>query len=160
MKISPNTINVGQDADAVIDTGLQTHVEKTSGNCATILNNRLAMGFNSNPSVPFDVPQGSRVEMFFSFERKGTANIFGCEQRTYEISIEIIATRDYPDMLQFLNGENFQSYLDDPDVLIVDGGLTFVTEWLGDQTLASPVPSCELGKNIIYWFYDGVSNPR
>ena len=151
MKISPNSINVGQDADAVIDTGLQTHVEKTSGNCAILDRNRLTMGLNSSPFVPFDVPQGSRVEMFFSFNRNGTASLFGCERRTYEVSIEITATRDYPNMLQFLNGENFQSYLDDPDVRIVDDGQTFVTEWLGDQTTASPTPSCELGKNIIYW---------
>ena len=148
MKISPNAINVAEDPNAVIDTGLQTQVEKNNYSCAFLDRNRLSLGKNNDPYVAFDVPQGSRVEMFFSFNRNGTGDFFGCEQRTYEVSIEITATRDYPNMLQFLNGENFQSYLDDPDVLIVGGGNTHVTEWLGARTDS---PDCELGKNIIFW---------
>jgi len=149
MKISPNSISVTEDINAVIDGGLKTNVEKVKGNCARV---DFDMTFNDSNDA-FDVPQGSIVEMFFSFNRNGGIEFFGCEQRTYEVSMQIIATRDYPNFAEFLDGENFQSYLDNPDVDIVGvarGGtqLDQKTEWLGKQT---SVQFCNLSKNVIYY---------
>ncbi len=137
MKISPNSINVTQDVNAVIDSGLKSDEARTKQTCAGF---NIDMSFNDS-NVDFDVPQGSRVEMFFSFSRNGSGS--RCEQRVYEVNIEIIATRDYINFLEFLNGENFQSYLNDPDVNI--GGT--LTTWSGEVQAYG----CSLYTNEIWW---------
>jgi len=150
MKISPNSVSLTEDINAVIDEGLKTTVEKVEGNCARV---DFDMTNNDDNDV-FTVPQGSRVEMFFYFNRNGGTLLGRCEQRTYEVSMEIIATRDYPNFAEFLDGENFQSYLDNPDVDIVGGGLDQKTEWLGKVN--QPI-NCELGKNVIWYLDNGVT---
>ncbi len=147
MKISPNSLNVTDDVNSVIDSGLQSDEARIQGECAFV---GLDMSFNDSNS-DFDVPSGSRVEISLSFNRNGGIALLGCEQRTYSLDIQMTATRDYSNMLQFLNGENFQSYLDNPDVDIVGGGNTQKTTWYGEQTWQSPGNQCSLGENVIYW---------
>ena len=146
MKLNPNSINVSQNENAVIDYGLKQDTAESSGACAVIAYPMHIPGTFED----YDVPAGSRVVFTLSFRREGGLRSGFCEQRVYEINASMVATRDYSDMYAFFEGENFQTILDNPDVDFIEGDPTgtIKTLWEGKSTLNK---FCTLGENKIFW---------
>jgi hypothetical protein len=145
MKINPNSINTTQDANAIIDYGRKVFNQTNGGQCAV----------GSYPAtLPgttdiYDLPTGSSVEISLLFNRNGSGN--SCEKRRWELNTTMTATRDYDDLYDFFQGENFQAVLDAGDS-VVGGGGVIQTIWNGDVV---PSPNCLLGINYIWWLGSG-----
>ena len=136
MKINPNSINVGQDPNAVIDIR-KTNQSKDAGVCAELTFPFTIPG--SSPAVAYNVPAGSTVLVEINFSRDGGA--FGCKPLSYDLQTTMKATRDYDNMYEFFEGENFQA--------VLDTGVGSPTKWLG----LSPFPGdgCTVFENYIRW---------
>ena len=136
MKINPNSINVSQDPNAVIDIR-KTNQSKDAGVCAGLTFPFTIPG--SSPAVAYDVPAGSTVLVEINFSRDGGA--FSCKPLSYDLQATMRATRDYANMYEFFEGENFQA--------VLNTGIGSPTVWLG----LSPFPGdgCTVFENYIRW---------
>jgi hypothetical protein len=67
---------------------------------------------NGNP-VNYDIPAGSRIRLFFRFQRLGRGDGSGsCERRIYELDITLAASTDYADFKAWWDGDNVEYVLD------------------------------------------------
>ena len=136
MKINPNSIDISQDPNAVIDIR-KTNQSKDAGVCAGLTFPFTIPG--SSPAVAYDVPAGSTVLVEINFSRDGGA--FSCKPLSYDLQATMRATRDYANMYDFFEGENFQA--------VLNTGIGSPTVWLG----LSPFPGdgCTVFENYIRW---------
>ena len=143
MKINPNSINVTQDPNAIIDYGRLYYYSQNPGGCA----------YGTYPAVYkgttnlYDLPTGTSVEISLLFNRNGTGSVGNrCDKIRWELNTTMTATRDYDDLYAFFQGENFQAILDTGTSAV--GGGASSTIWNGNT---APSPNCLLGRNYIWW---------
>lgn len=127
MKVGTNKINITEQENATILYGLQRGEHKNSTEYGgvqfytnpIVTNNPGAYPFVKYPMsvkdssgnfIDYDMPLGSRVAINLNFYRNGT--VFNCEEITMSLSVVMTASKDYNNMWDFLNGENFQGELD------------------------------------------------
>lgn len=58
----------------------------------------------------YTVPAGSRIRLYFNFERRGNGN--RCEARTYLLDKTLISTANYDNFKDWWDGDNVESVLD------------------------------------------------
>ena len=136
MKINPNSIDISQDPNAVIDIR-KTNQSKDAGVCAELTFPFTIPG--SSPAVAYNVPAGSTVLVEINFSRGG--GFANCNPLSYDLQATMRATREYANMYEFFEGENFQA--------VLDTGIGSPTVWLG----LSPFPGdgCNVVTNYIRW---------
>lgn len=88
--------------------------------------------------IPYDltIPAGSRIRLYFDFERLGTGDgTGGCERRTYLLDKTITATANYANFLDWWNSASIGNLLNDGDSEV------------GDPTNNCPIDNIYLGVN-------------
>jgi len=112
---------------AVIEEKRSTYTD-TAGNSvfnALLVNTWDAANTNY---VDYDVPQGSRINLYIKFERRGPGKGNGnCERRIYTLDLKLTSSSTYSNFAEWFNGDNIQEYL--------DGG-----DWEGGDTAAGNPP--------------------
>lgn len=140
MKINPNSFNVVNDELAIIAPG-KVQVDEDDGDefvLAFYPMNRFDTA--TSTYVDYDVPAGSRIRLYFKFERKGTGDgNKNCERRIYTLDKTLVASANYDNMYDWWNGDNVQVILND-GIQDVGGGecdvendyIPTITNTLGD----------------------------
>ena len=114
MKINPNSFNVVNDELAIIAPGKRV-VNQDNANEYPLLGYPMNR-FDTVTSayVDYDVPAGSRIRLYFKFERLGTGDgSRKCERRIYTLDKTLIASANYDNMFDWWNGDNVQAILND-----------------------------------------------
>lgn len=89
------------------------------------------------PGVDIDIPQGSRVKMDITFERKGTREgEGGCERRVYEFNETYTSSADYANFLDWFEGDNIAAFIDDG------------TKTVGDEDNSDPIKNEYLNETL------------
>lgn len=114
MKINPNSFNVVNDELAIIAPGKREEFTD-GGNNSPILQYPMNRFDTATSSwVDYDVPAGSRIRLYFKFERLGTGDgSRRCERRIYTLDKTLVASANYDNMLDWWNGDNVQSILNE-----------------------------------------------
>ena len=114
MKINPNSFNVVNDELAIIAPG-KVQVDEDDGDefvLAFYPMNRFDTA--TSTYVDYTVPAGSRIRLYFKFERKGTGDgNKNCERRIYTLDKTLVASANYDNMFDWWNGDNVQVVLDE-----------------------------------------------
>jgi len=109
---------------------------------------------SSGNYVDYTVPFGSRVFIDLNFGRDGKGN---CQEIRMKLSAQMIASRDYDNMFDFLIGENFQGVLDSAEFSDSNNRNLFSTEKQnysgGSNPYENPPPPLKTGlsQNIFWW---------
>jgi hypothetical protein len=114
MKINPNSFNVVNDELAIIAPGKRV-VNQDNANEYPLLGYPMNR-FDTVTSayVDYDVPAGSRIRLYFKFERLGTGDgSRRCERRIYTLDKTLVASANYDNMVDWWNGDNVQAILND-----------------------------------------------
>lgn len=123
MKINANNFNAVYDDLAVISNGLVTAVD--NGDIAPPTNPFAPKGPKleyicsvKNPGsspvtyVDYDIPAGSRIRLYFKFQRLGKSDGSGaCERRTYDLDITLTSSANYANFKDWWDGDNVDSIL-------------------------------------------------
>lgn len=114
MKINPNSFNVINDELAIIAPG-KREVNEDNANQFPLL--RYPMNRYDTVTgayVDYDVPAGSRIRLYFKFERLGTGDGNNkCERRIYTLDKTLVASANYDNMFDWFNGDNVQVVLNE-----------------------------------------------
>lgn len=115
IKVKPNDFNVSFSENSFITEGNVSQIAYLSGGYPF-----LAYTMNlEDPASPgnyidYDVPQGSRIKLFFEFKRGNDSNNSQvCESRIYTLEKEMVSQGNYSNMYDWWIGDNIASILDD-----------------------------------------------
>jgi len=136
MKINPNSFNVVNDELAIIAPGKKE--EYTDGaNQSPILQYPMNRFDTATSSwVDYDVPAGSRIRLYFKFERLGTGDgNRSCERRIYTLDKTLVASANYDNMYDWWNGDNVQAILNEGISDVGGGNCAIDNQYI--NTLAS-----------------------
>ena len=174
MSIKVQDFSITQDADAFISPG-EFDITTSGNDCYPGLAYRGdgVFGRRSDPAdpttyVPFDIPGGSRIRLKMKFKRKGPADGNNkCERRIFDYDKEFTASQFYPNIIEWWEGDNIATSLDDQTLWEVGGGGVGSNVYVGQaNTDSGASASCltsnslyydmtpELGTNFFTWFQD------
>ena len=116
MKINPNSFAVVQDELSVIAPG-NVQVDQNDAGEYPILNyNMNRYDTATSAWVDYSVPAGSRIKLYFKFQRLGVGQGNGdCEKRIYTLEKTLVASANYDNMMDWWNGDNVEQILNDGD---------------------------------------------
>lgn len=114
MKINPNSFNVVNDELAIIAPGKRV-VNQDNANEYPLLGYPMnRYDTVTSAYVDYDVPAGSRIRLYFKFERLGTGDGNNrCERRIYTLDKTLVASANYDNMVDWWNGDNVQAILNE-----------------------------------------------
>jgi hypothetical protein len=114
MKINPNSFNVVNDELAIIAPGKRV-VNQDNANEYPLLGYPMnRYDTVTSAYVDYSVPAGSRIRLYFKFERLGTGDGNNrCERRIYTLDKTLVASANYDNMVDWWNGDNVQAILND-----------------------------------------------
>ena len=173
MKIGTNEINITEQENATILYGLQRGEHENSTEYGGVqaytnpivtdnpgvypfIKYPMSVKDSSGNFIDYDMPLGSRVALNLNFYRDGT--IFNCDEITMSLSVVMTASKDYNNMWDFLNGENFQGELNNAIFKPTNNKNIFYdqrvqnTGTINPQVL-NPIKT-GLSQNI-FWWYNG-----
>lgn len=136
MKINPNSFNVVNDELAIIAPGKREEYSD-GGNQSPILQYPMNR-FDTATStwIDYDVPAGSRIRLYFKFERLGTGDGGRrCERRIYTLDKTLVASANYDNMYDWWNGDNVQAILNEGTSDVGGGSCAIDNQYI--NTLAS-----------------------
>ena len=114
MKINPNSFNVVNDELAIIAPGKREEYSDGANQSPILQYPMNRFDTATSAWVDYDVPAGSRIRLYFKFERLGTGDgNRSCERRIYTLDKTLVASANYDNMLDWWNGDNVQSILNE-----------------------------------------------
>jgi hypothetical protein len=159
MKISPNSFNVINDELAVIAPG-KIEVNQDNANEYPLLRypmNRFDTA--TNTWVDYDVPAGSRIRLYFKFERLGTGDGNNrCERRIYTLDKTLVASANYDNMFDWWNGDNVKVVLNEGISDVGGNNCDVDNQYIATITNNNVDIPTALCTNYFRFFRDGASN--
>lgn len=159
MKISPNSFNVINDELAVIAPG-KIEVNQDNANEYPLLRypmNRFDTA--TNTWVDYDVPAGSRIRLYFKFERLGTGDGTNrCERRIYTLDKTLVASANYDNMFDWWNGDNVKVVLNEGISDVGGNNCDVDNQYIATITNSNVDIPTALCTNYFRFFRDGASN--
>ena len=159
MKISPNSFNVINDELAVIAPG-KIEVNQDNANEYPLLRypmNRFDTA--TNTWVDYDVPAGSRIRLYFKFERLGTGDGTNrCERRIYTLDKTLVASANYDNMFDWWNGDNVKVVLNEGISDVGGNNCDVDNQYIATITNSNVSIPTALCTNYFRFFRDGASN--
>ena len=114
MKINPNSFNVVNDELAIIAPGKRVENQDNANEFPRLQYPMNRFDTATSTWVDYDVPAGSRIRLYFKFERLGTGDgSRKCERRIYTLDKTLVASANYDNMYDWWNGDNVQSILNE-----------------------------------------------
>jgi len=141
MKINANNFNAIFDEQSVIAPGLVRAETSLGGFQYPYVN--YSMNIFNPVTITYEdytVPAGSKIQMYFKFERQGTNN---CEKRIYTLNLELISKANYNNMQDWWNYDNVASLLNS-GVAEIDATSSCPMDNVYDpitQTFPGPIPT-------------------
>jgi hypothetical protein len=159
MKISPNSFNVINDELAVIAPG-KIEVNQDNANEYPLLRypmNRFDTA--TNTWVDYDIPAGSRIRLYFKFERLGTGDGTNrCERRIYTLDKTLVASANYDNMFDWWNGDNVKVVLNEGISDVGGNNCDVDNQYIATITNNNVDIPTALCTNYFRFFRDGASN--
>jgi len=159
MKISPNSFNVINDELAVIAPG-KIEVNQDNANEYPLLRypmNRFDTA--TNTWVDYDIPAGSRIRLYFKFERLGTGDGSNrCERRIYTLDKTLVASANYDNMFDWWNGDNVKVVLNEGISDVGGNNCDVDNQYIATITNNNVDIPTALCTNYFRFFRDGASN--
>ena len=159
MKISPNSFNVINDELAVIAPG-KIEVNQDNANEYPLLRypmNRFDTA--TNTWVDYDIPAGSRIRLYFKFERLGTGDGTNrCERRIYTLDKTLVASANYDNMFDWWNGDNVKVVLNEGISDVGGNNCDVDNQYIATITNSNVDIPTALCTNYFRFFRDGASN--
>ncbi len=109
MKINPNSFAaVNTDTD-VIAPGQRYESQRNENQCPVVY---YPVNIETSPGVyDYNIPAGSKIHLFFRFERNGTSIGSACEERKYTYDRVFVSPQTYDGFMEWWDGENIASTL-------------------------------------------------
>jgi len=112
LKINPNSFTAESSPDSYVSYGTITENSATAVDasyCPTVIYPVSRINEDTGLWEDYTVPAGSRIRLYFNFERKGTGN--RCEARNYTLDVTLISSSNYDNFKEWWDGDNVQSIL-------------------------------------------------
>jgi hypothetical protein len=115
IKVKPNDFNVTFSENAFISEGTVNESTYLSGGYPFLAYNmNLEDPASPGNYIDYDIPQGSRIKLFFDFKRGDVSNTSQvCESRVYTLEKQMVSQGNYSNMYDWWIGDNVASILDD-----------------------------------------------
>jgi hypothetical protein len=158
MKINPNSFAVVQDELSIIAPGNE-QVDQNDAGEYPILNYPMNR-FDTATSawVDYTVPAGSRIKLYFKFQRLGVGHGNGaCERRIYTLEKTLVSSANYDNMMEWWIGDNVEQILDDGDQEVGGNECPVENEFIPTLASNNTDISTDLCKNY-YRFYRNPAN--
>ncbi len=158
MKINPNSFAVVQDELSIIAPGNE-QVDQNDAGEYPILNYPMNR-FDTATSawVDYTVPAGSRIKLYFKFQRLGVGQGNGaCERRIYTLEKTLVSSANYDNMMEWWIGDNVEQILDDGDQEVGGNECPVENEFIPTLASNNTDISTDLCKNY-YRFYRNPAN--
>lgn len=162
MKINANNFNAVFDEQSIIAPGLFQDTTTIFSGFQTPV-----VGYDMNILNPttstyddYTVPAGSKIQMYFKFNRGGTNS---CERRAYTLDITLISSADYNDMQEWWNNDNVEDVLNS-GIADIEPTSTCPMDNVYDPTTYSvfgPIPTgggCLTIANYYHFYRDPLNN--
>lgn len=170
MKISANDFAAVQDPDAIVAPGqkeakLWAPVVISPDNVLLEYPMNIYRGPGFDPLNPtweyenYTVPAGSRVKLYFKFERLGVRDGNGiCEKRIYTLEKTLISSANYSNMKDWWDGDNVEAVLND-GIQDIGGNQCLADNQYISSLAPTPtdIPS-DLCTNYYRFYRDGATN--
>jgi hypothetical protein len=159
MKINPNSFNVINDELAVIAPG-KREVNQDNANEYPLL--RYPMNRYDTVTgayVDYDIPAGSRIRLYFKFERLGTGDGTNrCERRIYTLDKTLVASANYDNMYDWWNGDNVKVVLNEGISDVGGNNCDVDNQYISTITNNNVDIPTALCTNYFRFFRDGANN--
>jgi hypothetical protein len=114
MKINPNNINIEEDVNAFFPMNEENIRSAAANSCASTL---FTLELRDQPFVDVDIPAGSIFRIDEISAERGVNVLIGCPERSVKVQgINIVATRDYKNLEEWLDLVDFNSILQEHKV--------------------------------------------
>lgn len=114
MKINPNNINIEEDVNSFFPMNEENIRSASAGSCAFTL---FTLELRDQPFVDVDIPAGSVFRIDEISAERGVDVLIGCPERSVKVTgINIVATRDYKNLEEWLDLVDFNSILQEHKV--------------------------------------------
>ena len=123
MKINPNSFQVTQSTNAIINPGNIT-VNQDNAEEYPYLYYPMNIPDPSTPGayIDYTVPAGSRIEIKIRWQRLGPGDGGrSCERRIYDLNVTLASSANYDNMYDWFVGDNVQLVLNDGSQEVGDG---------------------------------------
>ena len=111
IKMNPNNFNIVTDELSVINPGLITETQTTSGEFPILYYPMNYYDTVTSAWVDYSVPAGSKIAVSFKQFRGGTSD--SCEERRYTLVKTFTSNNTYDNMYDWWIGESIEQYLND-----------------------------------------------
>ena len=112
LKINANSFTAVMNPDTFISYGKLTDVSQTTivePFCPVVGYPVNKLNEDTGLWEDYTIPAGSRIHLYFDFERKG--GIRGCEKRIYTLDKTLIASKNYDNFKDWWDGDHVESIL-------------------------------------------------
>ena len=159
LKINPNSFTVEYDERSYIAYGTLNDTAN-GGDCPTV-NYPVSIEDPDNVGdwIDYTIPAGSRINLFFKFERlgKGDGNSAPCDKRINIIEKTLISSANYNNFKDWFDGDNVSAVLNQGTYEIRSG--TCIPNNVYNPTLGtSPNISCDGCDNYYQFIRDSSNN--
>ena len=159
MKINPNSFNVINDELAIIAPGKREVTEENANQFPLLRYPMNRYDTVTSAYVDYDVPAGSRIRLYFKFERLGTGDGNNkCERRVYTLDKTLTASASYDNMYDWWNGDNVQVVLNEGISEVGGTNCDVDNQYIPTITNNNVDIPTALCTNYFRFFRDGVSN--
>jgi len=161
MKMNANNFNAIFDEQSVIAPGLVR--DETSLGAFQYPYVNYSMNIwnpTTNSYDDYTVPAGTKIQMYFKFERQGTNN---CEKRIYTLNLDLISSANYNNMQDWWNYDNVASLLNS-GIAEIEATSSCPMNNIYDPTTQSfpgPIPTgigCDTLANYYHFVRDPLTN--
>jgi hypothetical protein len=167
MKINPNDFAVVEQENATIAPGTRENSRwdggftPPSGDLCVNLTYPMNIPDPANPGmfIDYTVPAGSRVKLYFKFQRIGTGDgDRSCEKRIYTLEKTLIVSADYDNMKDWWDGDNVETILNQGIQDIGGNNCEFDNEYVSSFASSRTDIPCGKCTNYYRFYRDSVSN--
>ncbi len=113
LKINANSFSAASSPDSFITYGTIKDISPTSVDatfCPKVDYPVSRLNDDTNLWENYTIPAGSRIRLYFNFERKGFGN-GGCEARNYTLDKTLTASANYNNFKEWWDGDNVETIL-------------------------------------------------
>jgi len=160
MKIKAQDFSIAPGADPFILPGKQEITVRGNDNYPVLAYKGFAEPDAAGNYQNLTIPQGSRIQMTFEFERRGPQKgNNSCERRKYNLDVSLVSSTDYDNIIEWFNGDNVQSVLNTGTQEVGGNGGPIENVYIPTTAISSnPFDryglNPALGTNYYRWFQD------
>jgi len=116
---------------------------------------------NPNQFIDVDIPVGSRIKLYIYWNRRGRGGT-GCERRRYTLDLNLIASQNYDNIIDWWNGDNVDQLINTGEDETTDGAPPITNQY--DSTVYPSLSAmaaqvqAEFDVNKIAWSRVSVTN--